>query len=151
MAGVLRWFAPSCPPPPSLKQSQWPWGNKNADRSTGTNCSWRGGRCSHRVLPLRYVTKPRLMGQATAGRRKSGLIHGKQVLFATGDTLAQQAVEKVGWEKHNLARTGRMALYGGGASVLALTPFSPSQSSQPHPQPPFPRAHHPFPNPEAKN
>ena len=36
-----------------------------------------------------------------------------QVLFATGDTMAQQAVERVGWDKHNLARTGRMALYGG--------------------------------------
>ena len=37
-----------------------------------------------------------------------------QVLFATGDVMAQQAIEKVGPSKHNLARTGRMALYGGG-------------------------------------
>ncbi|KAJ8612173.1 hypothetical protein MRB53_037563 [Persea americana] len=36
-----------------------------------------------------------------------------QVLFATGDTLAQQAVEKKGFDKHDIARTGRMALYGG--------------------------------------
>lgn len=28
--------------------------------------------------------------------------------------MAQQAVEKVGFDKHSLARTGRMALYGGG-------------------------------------
>lgn len=28
--------------------------------------------------------------------------------------MAQQAIEKVGPSKHNLARTGRMALYGGG-------------------------------------
>jgi hypothetical protein len=28
--------------------------------------------------------------------------------------MAQQIVEKRGIEKHNLARTGRMALYGGG-------------------------------------
>ncbi|CAL3970412.1 unnamed protein product [Diplocarpon coronariae] len=35
------------------------------------------------------------------------------VLFATGDTMAQQLVEKKGVEKHDLARTGRMALYGG--------------------------------------
>ena len=28
--------------------------------------------------------------------------------------MAQQGVEKVGVEKHNYARTGRMALYGGG-------------------------------------
>lgn len=38
------------------------------------------------------------------------------ILFATGDTLAQQAVEKKGLENHDLARTGRMALYGGGMS-----------------------------------
>jgi hypothetical protein len=30
--------------------------------------------------------------------------------------MAQQAVERVGLEKHNYARTGRMALYGGGKS-----------------------------------
>lgn len=36
------------------------------------------------------------------------------VLFATGDTMAQQLVEKKGWENHEVARTGRMALYGGG-------------------------------------
>ena len=34
-------------------------------------------------------------------------------LFATGDVLAQQAVEKRGIEAHSYARTGRMALYGG--------------------------------------
>lgn len=28
--------------------------------------------------------------------------------------MAQQAVERVGPKKHNFARTGRMALYGGG-------------------------------------
>jgi hypothetical protein len=28
--------------------------------------------------------------------------------------MAQQLVEKRGLEKHDLARTGRMALYGGG-------------------------------------
>lgn len=35
------------------------------------------------------------------------------VLFATGDITAQQLVEKKGVEKHDLVRTGRMALYGG--------------------------------------
>lgn len=39
-----------------------------------------------------------------------------QVLFATGDIMAQQIVERVGRDKHNYARTGRMALYGGGQS-----------------------------------
>lgn len=36
------------------------------------------------------------------------------VLFGAGDVIAQQAVDKKGLEKHDLARTGRMALYGGG-------------------------------------
>jgi protein Mpv17 len=36
------------------------------------------------------------------------------VLFGLGDVTAQQLVEKKGLEKHDLARTGRMALYGGG-------------------------------------
>lgn len=40
-----------------------------------------------------------------------------QVLFATGDVMAQQGVEKVGLDKHNFARTGRMAGYGGGTSI----------------------------------
>ncbi|KAJ0165423.1 Protein sym-1 [Colletotrichum tanaceti] len=35
------------------------------------------------------------------------------VLFATGDITAQQLVDKRGLEKHDFARTGRMALYGG--------------------------------------
>ncbi|KAL1879336.1 hypothetical protein VTK73DRAFT_7173 [Phialemonium thermophilum] len=35
------------------------------------------------------------------------------VLFGVGDVVAQQLVEKKGLEKHELARTGRMALYGG--------------------------------------
>ncbi|KZF24234.1 hypothetical protein L228DRAFT_228204 [Xylona heveae TC161] len=43
------------------------------------------------------------------------------VLFGTGDALAQQAVEKVGVDKHNFARTGRMALYGGAVFGPAAT------------------------------
>ncbi|WYZ44043.1 hypothetical protein EsH8_VII_000479 [Colletotrichum jinshuiense] len=35
------------------------------------------------------------------------------ILFATGDITAQQLVEKRGLQKHDLSRTGRMALYGG--------------------------------------
>ncbi|KAK4545488.1 Protein required for ethanol metabolism [Oleoguttula mirabilis] len=35
------------------------------------------------------------------------------VLFATGDTMAQQLIEQKGFNNHELARTGRMALYGG--------------------------------------
>ena len=37
-----------------------------------------------------------------------------QVLFGSGDVLAQQAVDRKGLEKHDFARTWRMALYGGG-------------------------------------
>ncbi|MCJ1293995.1 Protein required for ethanol metabolism [Xylographa carneopallida] len=43
------------------------------------------------------------------------------VLFATGDILAQQFVENVGSDKHNIARTGRMALYGGAVFGPAAT------------------------------
>ncbi|KAK8196051.1 Protein required for ethanol metabolism [Zalaria obscura] len=35
------------------------------------------------------------------------------VLFATGDVMAQQGVEGRGLKQHDLARTGRMAFYGG--------------------------------------
>ncbi|KAF7513766.1 Protein required for ethanol metabolism [Endocarpon pusillum] len=43
------------------------------------------------------------------------------VLFAAGDTLAQQAVEKKGFANHDLARSGRMALYGGAIFGPAAT------------------------------
>ena len=39
--------------------------------------------------------------------------------------MAQQLVEKVGTKKHNFARTGRMALYGGGIhpNITAVSTF----------------------------
>ncbi|KAI3394632.1 hypothetical protein diail_2496 [Diaporthe ilicicola] len=43
------------------------------------------------------------------------------VLFGTGDVVAQQAVEKKGLQKHDLARTGRMVLYGGSVFGPAAT------------------------------
>jgi len=43
------------------------------------------------------------------------------VLFATGDTLAQQAVEKRGVEQHDPMRTARMAAYGGAIFGPAAT------------------------------
>ncbi|PKY00505.1 peroxisomal membrane protein [Aspergillus campestris IBT 28561] len=43
------------------------------------------------------------------------------VLFGSGDVLAQQAVDRKGWEKHDMARTGRMALYGGAIFGPAAT------------------------------
>lgn len=43
------------------------------------------------------------------------------VLFATGDTMAQQLVEKKGIRNHDLARSGRMALYGGAVFGPAAT------------------------------
>lgn len=49
------------------------------------------------------------------------------VLFGAGDVIAQQAVDKKGLEKHDLARTGRMVLYGGGESIFVL-PFLPGHS-----------------------
>lgn len=35
------------------------------------------------------------------------------VLFGAGDVIAQQIVEKQGWEKHDLQRTLRMTTFGG--------------------------------------
>ncbi|KAG6368490.1 hypothetical protein INS49_002699 [Diaporthe citri] len=43
------------------------------------------------------------------------------ILFGTGDVIAQQAVDKKGLEKHDLARTGRMVLYGGAVFGPAAT------------------------------
>ncbi|KAI1636319.1 hypothetical protein F4809DRAFT_609672 [Biscogniauxia mediterranea] len=43
------------------------------------------------------------------------------VLFGVGDITAQQVVEKKGIEKHELARTGRMVLYGGAVFGPAAT------------------------------
>ncbi|KAF2235281.1 hypothetical protein EV356DRAFT_500499 [Viridothelium virens] len=43
------------------------------------------------------------------------------VLFATGDVLAQQAVEKRGAKNHDFARTARMTLYGGAIFGPAAT------------------------------
>ncbi|KAF2128218.1 hypothetical protein P153DRAFT_424112 [Dothidotthia symphoricarpi CBS 119687] len=52
------------------------------------------------------------------------------VLFATGDVMAQQGVEKRGVDKHDLMRTGRMAAYGGAlflSSMAYLEGASPRQ------------------------
>jgi protein Mpv17 len=38
--------------------------------------------------------------------------------------MAQQGVEQVGLKNHDLARSARMALYGGGMYPLALDPRS---------------------------
>ncbi|KAF2424951.1 hypothetical protein EJ08DRAFT_689476 [Tothia fuscella] len=43
------------------------------------------------------------------------------VLFGTGDVMAQQGVERRGLKKHDLYRTGRMALYGGAIFGPAAT------------------------------
>ncbi|KAF2139826.1 uncharacterized protein K452DRAFT_289202 [Aplosporella prunicola CBS 121167] len=43
------------------------------------------------------------------------------ILFATGDVMAQQGVEGRGLKKHEWARTGRMALYGGAIFGPAAT------------------------------
>ena len=42
--------------------------------------------------------------------------------------MAQQGVEKVGFDKHNFARTGRMALYGGGKSKSSHPPTPPQST-----------------------
>jgi hypothetical protein len=52
------------------------------------------------------------------------------VLFATGDAIAQQAVERKGLKSHDLERTGCMALYGGGKTRC----FLPSLATDPQEQ-----------------
>lgn len=51
-----------------------------------------------------------------------------QTLFASGDVIAQQAVDRKGLSNHDPARTGRMAFYGGCTSQISLpracTPLS---------------------------
>ncbi|KAI9654162.1 MAG: Protein required for ethanol metabolism [Alyxoria varia] len=44
-----------------------------------------------------------------------------QVLFGTGDVIAQHAVEQRGIEKHDYNRTGRMLFYGGAIFGPAAT------------------------------
>ncbi|KAH8107168.1 hypothetical protein BXZ70DRAFT_916685 [Cristinia sonorae] len=46
--------------------------------------------------------RPMLYQCATAG-----------ILFAGGDCIAQQAIERKGWKNHDLARTARLGFYGG--------------------------------------
>lgn len=47
-------------------------------------------------------------------RRTTAKPHTYQILFGTGDALAQHAVEKRGFARHDFGRTSRMLLYGGG-------------------------------------
>ncbi|KAI1004166.1 hypothetical protein K3495_g4040 [Podosphaera aphanis] len=54
-----------------------------------------------RWYQMKLATRPLLTQSITSG-----------VLFATGDTMAQQLIEKKGSEDHDFSRTGRMALYG---------------------------------------
>ncbi|KAI8079725.1 sym-1 [Halteromyces radiatus] len=42
-------------------------------------------------------------------------------LFGTGDLIAQQLIEKQGLEKHDMARTGRMMIFGGLVAGPALS------------------------------
>ncbi|KAF2681033.1 hypothetical protein K458DRAFT_433909 [Lentithecium fluviatile CBS 122367] len=54
------------------------------------------------------------------------------VLFATGDVMAQQGVEKKGLDKHDLLRTSRMACYGGGIFGPAATKWYSFLASRVH-------------------
>ncbi|KAJ6084620.1 hypothetical protein N7486_011420 [Penicillium sp. IBT 16267x] len=58
---------------------------------------------------------------SSAARTPLGLLSPEFVLFGSGDILAQQAVDRRGLEKHDFARTGRMALYGGAVFGPAAT------------------------------
>lgn len=54
-----------------------------------------------------------------------------QVLFGSGDVLAQQAVDRRGLQKHDFGRTGRMALYGGGRLPIMSNFYSPYAGTDP--------------------
>lgn len=77
----------------------------------GTLRKWPSGHCSPRASPQLCVSIPLI---AISGMRV--LILVAQTLFGAGDVLAQQAVDKKGFDKHDYARTGRMVLYGGGTN-----------------------------------
>lgn len=57
------------------------------------------------------------------------------MLFGAGDVIAQQAVDKKGIEKHDLARTGRMALYGGGKLTRRMSTLCSHTRSPPFSSP----------------
>ncbi|BEI81247.1 hypothetical protein CcaverHIS002_0204070 [Cutaneotrichosporon cavernicola] len=50
-----------------------------------------------------------------------GNIVSAVALFGAGDVIAQQAVEKKGWSKHDWARTGRIVTWGGVFFAPAVT------------------------------
>jgi protein Mpv17 len=52
---------------------------------------------------------------------EQSLIILPQILFSTGDVLAQQLVEKRGFEAHDPMRTARMGAYGGGTALPSHT------------------------------
>jgi hypothetical protein len=86
--------------------------------NTGTRASWPGGPFSQPASRVLYESQSfhfsPLRFQFNAPRSNSQL----QVLFGTGDVLAQQAVDRRGLEKHDFGRTGRMTLYGGGTTPI---------------------------------
>ncbi|CAI7611619.1 unnamed protein product [Penicillium bialowiezense] len=67
--------------------------------------SWPRGLFLQQASPVQYASLLSL--DSSVSYRVS------QVLFGSGDALAQQAVDRRGLAKHDFARTGRMALYGG--------------------------------------
>lgn len=74
----------------------------------GTSPSWPRGLFLQQASPVQYASvDPSSLELSIAH-------HLSQVLFGSGDALAQQAVDRRGLAKHDFARTGRMALYGGG-------------------------------------
>jgi hypothetical protein len=78
--------------------------------SLGTLREWPSGHCSRRASPQLYGFLP----IDCESRYAHTDICCLQTLFGAGDVLAQQAVDKKGFDKHDYARTGRMVLYGGG-------------------------------------
>lgn len=65
-----------------------------------------------RWYQMKLATRPLLTQSVTS-----------TILFATGDTMAQQLIEKKGFGSHDVARTARMALYGSIFGPVATTWF----------------------------
>jgi hypothetical protein len=93
---MLRWYAPC-----SLRIEF------TSNIGSGTSLSWLRSPSSPRASPVQY--DPRSFSQFLVF-----ILIATQILFGSGDVLAQQAVDRRGLEKHDFGRTGRMALYGGG-------------------------------------
>lgn len=74
------------------------------------------GKISERVT-LIFNDRCRPYHSRSILQAATGTLRGRcitsSLIFLTGDTVAQQAVEKKGWNNHDVQRTSCMVVYGG--------------------------------------